>query len=107
MQPDLPCVLTINGGSLSIKFAPFEVGDSLLRILHGGNDRTAPNDFDFFHLVMNATDRLPQTGARRIHLKQQLKEKPIEHTEYIYKQGQGTPENRTWKWTSITAEEPV
>ena len=32
-------VLTINGGSSSIKFALFEVGDSLQRILEGGIDR--------------------------------------------------------------------
>jgi hypothetical protein len=103
MQPNLPCGLTINGGSLSIKFAPFEVGDSLLRILHGGIDRTAPNDLDRFRLVMNAIDCLPQTGARGIH----LKEKPIEHTEYTYKRGQGMPEIRNCRWTAITTEEPA
>jgi acetate kinase len=31
-----PRVLTINGGSSSIKFALFEVDESLRRILHGG-----------------------------------------------------------------------
>jgi hypothetical protein len=107
MQPTLPRLLPINGGSSNIEFALFEVGDSLLRILHGGIDRTAPNDLDRFHLVMNAIDRLPQTGARGIHLKQQLKEKPIEHAEYIYKQGQGIPEIRNWNWTAITTEEPA
>ncbi len=39
MNPALPRVLTINGGSSSIKFALFEVGDSLRRILHGGVER--------------------------------------------------------------------
>ena len=34
-----PCILTINGGSSSIKFALFEVGDSFRRILEGGIDR--------------------------------------------------------------------
>jgi acetate kinase len=32
-------ILTINGGSSSIKFALFEVGDSLRRILEGGSER--------------------------------------------------------------------
>jgi len=32
-------VLTINGGSSSIKFALFEAGDSLRRVLHGGIER--------------------------------------------------------------------
>ena len=39
MNPARPRVLTINGGSSSIKFALFEAGDSLRRILEGGIDR--------------------------------------------------------------------
>jgi hypothetical protein len=35
MKPANPSILKINGGSLSIKFALFEVGDSLRRILGG------------------------------------------------------------------------
>ena len=34
-----PCILTINGGSSSIKFALFEAGDSLRRILDGRIER--------------------------------------------------------------------
>jgi acetate kinase len=39
MKPASPRVLTINGGSSSIKFAQFEAGDSLRRILEGGIER--------------------------------------------------------------------
>jgi len=39
MKPDNPHILTINGGSSSIKFALFEAGDSLRRILEGGIER--------------------------------------------------------------------
>jgi acetate kinase len=39
MKPDNPRILTINGGSSSIKFALFETADSLRRILGGGIDR--------------------------------------------------------------------
>jgi acetate kinase len=35
MEPTKPRILTINGGSSSIKFALFEVGESLHRILAG------------------------------------------------------------------------
>ena len=35
MKPANPHILTINGGSSSIKFALFEAGDSLRRILEG------------------------------------------------------------------------
>ncbi len=39
MKPANPRILTINGGSSSIKFALFEAGDPLRRILGGGIDR--------------------------------------------------------------------
>jgi acetate kinase len=39
MKPAEPRILTINGGSSSIKFALFEAGDSLRRILEGGIER--------------------------------------------------------------------
>jgi acetate kinase len=39
MKPANPHILTINGGSSSIKFALFEAGGSLRRILGGGIDR--------------------------------------------------------------------
>ena len=39
MKPLNPRILTINGGSSSIKFALFEAGDSLRRILEGGIER--------------------------------------------------------------------
>jgi acetate kinase len=39
MKPANPRILTINGGSSSIKFALFEAGDTLRRILEGGIER--------------------------------------------------------------------
>lgn len=39
MEPADPHILTINGGSSSIKFALFEAGDSLRRILEGAIER--------------------------------------------------------------------
>jgi acetate kinase len=39
MKPTNPRILTINGGSSSIKFALFEAGDPLRRILEGGIER--------------------------------------------------------------------
>lgn len=39
MKPANPRILTINGGSSSIKFALFEASDSLRRILEGGMER--------------------------------------------------------------------
>ena len=39
MKPDSPCILTINGGSSSIKFAVYQAGEPLKRKLHGAVDR--------------------------------------------------------------------
>ncbi|MFZ0923383.1 MAG: acetate/propionate family kinase [Candidatus Acidiferrales bacterium] len=39
MKPSNPQVLTVNGGSSSIKFALFDAGDSLQRVLRGGIER--------------------------------------------------------------------
>ncbi len=61
-------------------------------------DMTVLNDLDRFHLVMDAIDRLPQTGEKGIYLKQQLKDKLIEHRHYINKYGEDLPEIRNWKW---------
>ncbi|MGD9983887.1 MAG: phosphoketolase [Porticoccaceae bacterium] len=61
-------------------------------------DMTVLNDLDRFHLAMDAIDRLPQTGERGLYLKQQLKDKLIEHRQYINKHGQDMPEIRNWKW---------
>ncbi len=59
---------------------------------------TMLNDLDRFHLVMDAVDRLPQTGDQGIYLKQQLKDKLVEHKLYITKNGQDLPEIRDWQW---------
>jgi acetate kinase len=48
MKPANPRLLTINGGSSSIRFALFKADDSLRRILEGGDraDWTAVSDLD-------------------------------------------------------------
>jgi xylulose-5-phosphate/fructose-6-phosphate phosphoketolase len=61
-------------------------------------DMTVLNDLDRFHLVMDTIDCLPQTGDKGIYLKQQLKDKLIEHKQYINKYGEDMPEIRNWKW---------
>jgi xylulose-5-phosphate/fructose-6-phosphate phosphoketolase len=67
-------------------------------------DMTVLNDLDRFHLVMDAIDRLPQTGDQGIYLKQQLKDKLIEHRQYINEYGEDLPEIRHWKWSVPSAQ---
>jgi xylulose-5-phosphate/fructose-6-phosphate phosphoketolase len=64
-------------------------------------DMTVLNDLDRFHLVMDAVDRLPQTGEKGIYLKQQLQDRLIEHRLYIAKYGEDMPEIRNWKWDRL------
>jgi acetate kinase len=47
LKPTKPRVLTINGGSSSIKFALYEVDGSLRRVLKGGIDRIGHPDASF------------------------------------------------------------
>jgi len=61
-------------------------------------DMTVLNDLDRFHLVMDAIDRLPQTGEPGVYLKQELQRKLIEHRHYINQYGEDMPEIRNWKW---------
>ena len=73
MKPANPRILTINGGSSSIKFALFEAGDSLRRILEGGIERIGLpeatlrvkglNPADNFSRPVTAPDHTAAVGA--------------------------------------------
>jgi xylulose-5-phosphate/fructose-6-phosphate phosphoketolase len=63
-------------------------------------DMTVLNDLDRFHLVIDTIDRVPRTGAAGNYLRDQLRNKLIEHKQYINKNGQDMPEVRNWKWVA-------
>ena len=61
-------------------------------------DMAVLNDLDRFHLVGDVIDRVPALGPRAAYVKQALRDKRIEHTEYIARHGDDMPEVRDWKW---------
>ncbi|MCP9452364.1 MAG: phosphoketolase family protein [Nitrospira sp.] len=63
-------------------------------------DMTVMNDLDRFHLVADVIDRIPLRGSRAAYVKQALRDKRIEHKEYIAKYGEDMPEIRNWRWSA-------
>ena len=63
-------------------------------------DMRVRNDIDRFHLVMDTVKRLPQLGNSASYLIQEMKDKLVEHRQYINAHGQDLPEVRNWKWES-------
>ena len=61
-------------------------------------DMRVQNQIDRFNLVIDAINRLPQLGNRGAFLIQKMKDKLVEHKQYIYEYGQDLPEIQDWKW---------
>ena len=61
-------------------------------------DMRVQNNIDRFDLVIDTVKRLPQLGNRGAFLIQLMKDKLVEHRQYITAYGQDMPEIRDWKW---------
>ena len=61
-------------------------------------DMVVLNNLDRFDLVMDVIDRVPKLERIGAHIKQDMKNKILDHKEYIHKYGADMPEILNWKW---------
>jgi xylulose-5-phosphate/fructose-6-phosphate phosphoketolase len=61
-------------------------------------DMVVMNDLDRFHLVGDVIDRVPLRGSRADYVRQAMRDKLIEHKQYITEHGEDLPEIRKWMW---------
>jgi xylulose-5-phosphate/fructose-6-phosphate phosphoketolase len=61
-------------------------------------DMTVVNELDRFHLIEAVIAFVPGLRAAAGHLRQRLRDKLVEHHEYITEHGEDLPEIRNWKW---------
>lgn len=63
-------------------------------------DMAVRNDIDRYHLVSDVIDRVPALAKSAAYVKQMLRDKLIDHREYIEQYGEDPPEIRDWQWPS-------
>ena len=61
-------------------------------------DMTVLNDMDRFHLAGDVVDRVPRLQRIGAHFMQFVRNKLVEHKQYICVHGDDLPEIRDWKW---------
>ncbi|WP_455381820.1 phosphoketolase family protein, partial [Salinispira pacifica] len=62
-------------------------------------DMVVLNELDRYHLVSDVIDRVPRLGSRAAYALQMIRDKLIDHKNYISKYGEDMPEVRDWKWS--------
>ena len=61
-------------------------------------DMVVRNDMDRFHLVEDVIDRVPKLISNSAYIKQLMRDKLIEHKQYITQHGVDMPEVKEWQW---------
>lgn len=61
-------------------------------------DMAVRNDLDRFHLVQDVIDRVPALGYKAAYLKQAMRDRLLDHRQYIARCGQDMPEILDWRW---------
>ena len=62
-------------------------------------DMVVRNDLDRYHLAIDVIERVKQIGPRAAYARQALRDKLIEHKQYICEHGEDMPEITDWKWS--------
>ena len=63
-------------------------------------DMTVLNELDRYHLAGSVVDRVPRLAKIGAHFKQRLRDKLVEHRQYVTEHGDDLAEVRDWKWGS-------
>jgi xylulose-5-phosphate/fructose-6-phosphate phosphoketolase len=61
-------------------------------------DMAVQNDIDRFHLAGDVVDRVPRLQRMGAHFKQFLRDKLVDHKQYVDDRGDDMPEIKNWKW---------
>jgi xylulose-5-phosphate/fructose-6-phosphate phosphoketolase len=61
-------------------------------------DMAVMNDLDRFHLFLDVVDRVLSLEPIAAHAHQEIRDKLVEHKEYVRRHGQDMPEILEWKW---------
>jgi xylulose-5-phosphate/fructose-6-phosphate phosphoketolase len=61
-------------------------------------DMVVRNRLDRFHLVADVIDRVPGLASRAVYVKQAMRDKLIEHEQYIVRHGKDMNEIADWRW---------
>jgi phosphoketolase len=87
------CTTTIPPSTLAHDRPPIAQGLDRPKTVDG-----IKNEGTFRSHLVPLIDRLPYLGTAGDYLKQQMKNKLVEHKQYIDQHGQDLPEIRIWKW---------
>jgi len=61
-------------------------------------DMTVMNDLDRYHLAGDVVDRVPRLQRVGAHFQQFLRNKLVEHKQYVHEHGDDMPEVKNWSW---------
>ena len=64
-------------------------------------DMVVRNDLDRFHLLADVMDRVPKLGYLAAHVKQVVRDRLVEHRQYITRYGEDMPEIAQWTWSNF------